>query len=253
MWIRIVAVLLLSLTVSACVTNVTGKALPTADKEKALASHIQLGLGYLRNKNLDLARHHFEKALAFDSQSAGALNGQALLYQLEGEVALAESFFLKALSSDPSSSRARNNYGNFLYQQKKYSQAYQEFETVTRDLQYNYRAGALFNLGRAAKKIDKVERAEAVFTQVLMLDPRMSLALIELAEIKFAKKEYAESRTLLDRYGKQSKQTARSLWLGIRIEQIFGNQDKLASHALALKNLYPYSKELLEYQNSLKK
>ncbi|HEY7884529.1 MAG TPA: type IV pilus biogenesis/stability protein PilW, partial [Cellvibrionaceae bacterium] len=37
------------------------------------------------------------------------------------------------------------------------------------------------------------------------------------------------------------------LLLGIKIERIFGNNDKEASYALMLKNLYPYSPENLEY------
>ncbi len=225
--------------------------MPKADKEKALASHIQLGLGYLRNKNLDLARYHFDKALKFNDQSPGALNGQALLYQIEGETALAEQYFLKALEQDPGFSQARNNFAIFLYQQERYAESYAAFETVSRDMQYRHRAGALLNLGRAAKRVDKMERAEAVFKQAVALEPRLTQALIELADIKLQQKEFAESKRYLDRYSEASRQSARSLWLSIRLEQVFGNQDKIASHALALKNLFPYSKEYLAYQKSI--
>ena len=71
-------------------------------------------------------------------------------------------------------------------------------------------------------------------------------------------KAYPASKDYFDRYAKLVKesgqpQSARSLWLGIRLERVFGNKDAEASLALQLKNNHPYSPEYLEYQNSLKK
>ena len=63
------------------------------------------------------------------------------------------------------------------------------------------------------------------------------------------KGEFADAKRFLDVYSRNARQSARSLWLGIRIERIFGNKDKEASYALALKNLHPYSREYLEYKN----
>jgi len=250
--VKIILSAFIAVFLSACVTNTTGKALPTADKAKSISSHVQLGMGYLRKRNFELARNHFDKALKLNPTVAGALNGRALMYQLEGEVGLAEENFLAALASEPESSQSRNNYGIFLYRQKRFNEAYEAFEVVSRDLQYSARAGAMLNLGRAAQKVDKIERAESVFKQAVALDTRLSQAFVELADIKFNQKEYAESKHYLDRFARGSQQTARSLWLGIRIEAIFDNKDKMASHVIALKNLFPYSKEYLEYQNSIK-
>ena len=73
-------------------------------------------------------------------------------------------------------------------------------------------------------------------------------AAIELAELYFEDRVYPDAKKYLDIFGANSRQSARSLWLGIRLERIFGNKDKEASYALALKNLHPYSKEYLEYK-----
>ena len=68
----------------------------------------------------------------------------------------------------------------------------------------------------------------------------------------FNEKNYAQSKRYLDQYSRLAPQNSpRSLWLGIRIERIFGNKDKEASYALALRNLYPYSNEYLKYQATL--
>lgn len=235
-----------------CVTTTTGGSKAKIDKQKALETHVQLGLSYLRQKDIDLARHHFNKAYAIDSNNKGAHNGRALLYQLQGELELAEATFRKALQVDPDFTQARNNYGSFLYRQKRYPEAYEQFEKVAGDLDYPRRAIALLSLGRTAKKLGRTERAKAAFNQALILQPRLASAMVELAEIHFVKEEYAESKKYLDQYDSIARQSARTLWLGIRIERIFGNRDREASYALALKNLHPYSKEYLQYQRSLK-
>lgn len=93
-------------------------------------------------------------------------------------------------------------------------------------------------------------RALAAFQHALNLNPRLAPAAIELAEYSFAERDYASAKKYLDQFVRSNnRQTPRSLWLGIRIERIFGNKDKEASYALALKNMHPYSKEYLEYKN----
>ncbi|HEY0894045.1 MAG TPA: type IV pilus biogenesis/stability protein PilW, partial [Cellvibrio sp.] len=42
-----------------------------------------------------------------------------------------------------------------------------------------------------------------------------------------------------------------ALLLGIRLERVFGNKDKEASYLLVLKNRFPYSKEYLEYKQTM--
>ena len=220
----------------------------SVDKSKALENHIALGMAYLQRGSRESSRRHFEKALAIDSGSARALNGMGLLYQLNGEANLAESTFSQSLSNDPDYSQARLNYGAFLYQQKRYQEAYDAFDRASKDLSFERRALSLAYLGRAALRLDRSERAKSAFEHSLNIDNSILLSKIELAELYFAEEEYEKAKRFLDQYNSTTKSTPRSLWLGIRIERIFGNQDKEASYALALRNLHPYSKEYLEYK-----
>lgn len=238
-------------TLAGCVTTVTGSN-TKVDKEKALASYVQLILNDIRNKNYTLARLHIKKAEALDKDAPGLLNGRALLHQYEGEPKLAEQYFKQALKEDKYFSQARNNYATFLYAQKRFEEAKEQFEIVSRDVDYKRRAWSVLGLGQSAKQLGNTARAQSAFEQALALQPRMAQAMVELAEIHFDNKEYAESKKYLEAYNKASRQSPRTLWLGIRIERIFGNKDKEASQALVLKNLYPYSKEYLEYQRVVK-
>lgn len=244
----VVCVLLL---LTACVTETNSRSAVKVDKEKALELHIQLASGYIQKKNRESARHHLRKAFDLDKNSVEATAVMARLYELEGEPKLAEEYYKRALGRKKDFTEARNYYGLFLYRSKRYEDAYKEFEIAAEDLAYDDRAKVLVNVGRTALKLGNMMRAESAFSHANLLDPKLSSPLIELAEINFLNKEYAESKRYLDQYVLLVQPSARSLLLGIRIERIFDNKDKEASYALLLKNRFPYSKEYLEYKQTM--
>lgn len=249
---RVSSILLLifSACLVACVHTVDGVKEREVDKEKELASQIRLGMGYLRIGERDTARKIFNKALAIDGNSAEAVSGLGLVYQMDGEPELAEKNFKRSLKMKQEFPQGHNNYGYFLFANKRYEDAYKQFELAASSVEYRRRADALASLGRTALLLERPDKAESSFEHAIMLDPRQTTALIELAELRFQQQDYANSKKRLDQFDSVSKPTARSLWLGIRIERIFDNKDKEASYALALKNLHPYSKEYLSYKKS---
>ncbi|WP_299591379.1 type IV pilus biogenesis/stability protein PilW [uncultured Microbulbifer sp.] len=246
----VIAGLLVSLLLGGCVTTGGGK---QVDLDKARETHVQLGLRYLQSggDNREMARHHFQEALKLGKRDPQAHHGLALLYQADGELAVAESHFEKALRYDRSFSMARVNYGVFLYQQERYVDAKEQFLTASEDLSYNRRSYALANLGRAELRLRELDGAERAFKKALALSSDLPVALLELAELKFEKQDYTQAKQYLDRFSEKNRQIPQSLWLGIRIEKIFGNRDKERSYALALKNLFPYSAETLKYQQMM--
>lgn len=243
----ILAAIMFSL--SACVTTTTGGG-GNINEEKALDAHLRTGMAYLKQDNRDGARRHFNKALELDKRSAEAWQGMAILHQLNGEMELAERRFKRALRSRSSISASSTHlaYGRFLYEQERYEEAYRQFEDAAADMNYPSRATALLYVGRAAQKLDRPERAKAAFEHAVNLDRRQADAILELAEIYFSERNYPKAKAHLDNFAALTRHTPRSLWLGIRIERVFGNEDKEASYAMALRNMHPYSKEYLEYK-----
>lgn len=243
-------VLVVVLVVPACVT--TNKHFSANnDKSKAHDTHLNLGLTYLQRDNREASRRHFQKALALQPNSAPALNGMALLYQLTGEMVLSEESFKRSLKSDDSFTEARVNYGRFLYEQKRYPEAYSQFSRGVEDLTFKKRALVLTYLGQTALQLGDNVKAKSAFEHAVNINNRLALPMIELGDLYFKEKNYAKSKRYLDGYDTLAGRSARSLWLGIRIERIFGNKDKEASYSLALKNLHPYSQEYLEYKKEL--
>lgn len=249
--IRYLAILTCVLLLAACVTEMNKRSVSSADKNKALELHIKLASGYIQKKNRESARHHLRKAFEIDKNSVGASAAMARLYELEGEPKLAEEQYKRVLRQDKNFTEARNFYGLFLYRAQRYEEAYKEFELASEDLGYADRGEILVNVGRTAAKLGNLARAESAFAHAGLLNAKLSAPYIELADINFQKKEYAESKRYLDQYASMRNHTARSLLLGIRIERIFGNKDKEASYLLLLKNRYPYSKEYLEYKQTM--
>lgn len=239
-----------TLLVSGCVSEGTNPKRPV-DKVKSLELHIKLAQGYVDKGNRESARHHLRKAAEINKNSPEATEAMARLYQLEGESKLAEETFKKAIKAKKNFTLARNNFGVFLFGAKRYEEALAQFELAAADLDYDGRSSALVNVGRTALLLGKNDRAKAAFEHASVLDRNSADAHIELADINFQEKDYAKAKEHLDRFQSTGQQSSRALMLGIRLERIFGNKDKEASYLLMLKNRFPYSKEYLEYKQTM--
>lgn len=241
---HIIVMAIFVLTLSSCANN---RSRFTVNKARSLDTHLTLALKYIEIKNRESARHHLTRAFAIDKRSVKGTFAMAMLYQLEGEPALAEEAFEETLRYNKKYTPANNNYGVFLYTRERYEEAYQHFELAADDLDYPLRAEAFMNLGRTALKLDRLERAQSAFTHADVLNPKIPLLKLELAQFNFIKEDFSAAKFYLDAFDKISRPNPQALLLGIRIERIFKNKDKEASYVLALKNLFPYSDEYLTY------
>lgn len=235
--------------VQACVT-VTDGPTSTVDKRAAVEKYVQLGMRYISSGNRDGAVGAFTNALKIDKKSAEAHQGIGMVYQLNGENALAEKSFLKALKGrvDFSLSAIQFSYGRFLFENERLEEALKYFEFASKDLQYRGRANALYMVGRSSRMLGETERARGALEFALNLNSNLSGAALDLAEMAVDEEDYVTAKKYLDQFIENARHTPRSLWLGIRIEKIFGNKDKEASYAMSLKNMHPYSQEYLDYK-----
>ena len=80
----------------------------------------------------------------------------------------------------------------------------------------------------------------------------MPAPFLDLAEVYFKTGDYPKAKRYLEHYETLSKPTPRALWLAVRLEHAFGNKDGEASKAMALKNMFPYAEETIEYKAWLK-
>lgn len=244
-----------AITVSACVTETKDPLANKVDKDKAVQIHVSAARAYWSEQHdFQRAHKHLSKALELDPSSADAHDVLALLYADEGELKLAEDNFLQAIANagEKKESAMRNNYAVFLYSRSRYDEALEQLLKASADTNYSNRANAFVNLGRCYTKLKRPDDAEQAFERALRLDPRRDSTWLDYAENKFEQNDYLKAKSAFLQYQQlnNNQPNPKALWLGIRIERILGDRDKLASYEVALKNMFPNSPEYKEYKAS---
>ena len=250
--LRCFAITFLCASSLACVTDTSNDPpVPPGGTANQLANvNAQLGLGYLRNGQLDLAWERLNAALQADPNYATAHNGMALVYGRLNEPQKAEEHFKRAIALNPSDSAAQTNYGAFLCQHGRIDEGETHFMKAVANPLYTKPAMAYSNAGLCKLRVDDLEGAHIYFRAALRADPRFPVALENMAQISFDEQAFLAARGYMQRYEEVSTHTPRSLWLGIRIEEMLGDKDAVSSLAMLLKANYPDSPETEMLLNS---
>lgn len=248
----VMTVVLSCFLLGGCISTTESVFTEKADPQKALERRVDLARQYIGEGNWKDAKRNLRMANDINSENATVHEAFALVYQGTGEFELAEASFKKAIKLNSKLSRARNNYAAFLYSQQRYKEAEEQLEFVVQDTSYKARSRAFINLGLSRVSLSDSLGAEKAFKRGLAMDRTNSIALLELAQLRFeasdtvgARQYYGIYRTVV------RQQSARGLWLGIRLAKASGNRDAEGSYVLALSSLYPNSAEYEAYRRAL--
>jgi len=221
-----------------------------AHNPKAANINLQLGIGYLQQGDIDRAKQKLLLAEKQDPSSPLVWDSLAYFYSKTGDVNKADQFYRKAISLAPSNGKTLNNYGTFLCGQGQYQKAIQYFNAAVKDPSYVTTGQAYENAGLCAEQIPDRQRAKTLFTKALQNDPTLPTANLEMANISFDEKQYSQAMLYMARYKANAKPNAESLWLDIRLANMAGDQNTVASDVLLLKEKYPLSKEYKQFTQS---
>jgi type IV pilus assembly protein PilF len=228
-----------------CVTDTSNDppAAPGQSNSQLATVNTQLGLAYLRNGQVDLAWERLNTALHADPDYATAHNGMALVYNRLNEPVKAEEHFKRAIALNPSDSAAQTNYGAFLCEHGRIDEGETYFMKAVENPLYANPAMAYSNAGLCKLRSADPSGAQFYFRAALRADPRFPVALMNMAQISFDDQAFMAARGYMQRYAEVRDHTPRSLWLGIRIEEMLGDKDAVSSFAMLLKGNYPDSPE----------
>ena len=239
-------VLAAALSVSACVTTSSGGPLPEANPEAAAESNMRLGIGYLRQGNLQAAQEKLERAVKLNPRLIEAYSALGLVYERLDDREGAEATYKRAVQLGPEDPDALNVYAAFLCQDEdRRTEALKYFDRALRvplSKKFVNRAVIYTNAGVCAKPIN-LELAEKYLRQALGTDPRYREALLQMADVAHLQDNNLQARAFLERYLAVGRATPAVLWLGVQIERSNGALGAADDYAEKLKNDFPESVE----------
>jgi len=249
---RFIAVSLMVIMLSACVTTQRGGIDKSASVDDAVAARVTAAKQYLQKRDFESARRHLKSALDMAPRSADVHDALALTFHASGELDLAAVHYRKAVDYSSGGSRFRVNYANFLYQQGNFEQAEAQLKTVAGDSLYEKRESALYLLGLTQQQLLQLAEAKQSFERALVLNPGNRRVLRELAIMNYDARDFEQAWRYFQQYRKfTSKPSAEMLLLGIELARELERPDAEASYVIALKNIYPDSREYQSYLRDL--
>lgn len=249
-WTRFAVIVVFFVALSGCSSKDAVKLGPKADKEKAAAINAEMGMRYMQQGNMALAKEKLERSLAISDDNADAHHYYAVLNQALGQYDVAEEHFDDALSMDSDNSALQNNYGVFLHKTGEYENAEKSFKKVLQDPVYPTPELVWENLGINAIKMERLDAAEKFFQRALKIKPDLAPSLMYMSTLMYDRQDYFKARAYLQRFEDAAEHTPASLWLGIRIERELGDKNALGSYILLLNNKFPESEEARAYKES---
>lgn len=226
--------------------------LPTSsdqtDSQKRARIRLQLAIGYYEQRQMQVALDEIKQALLADPDFSDAYNVRGLIYMDMGENRLAEENFLHAIRLAPNNPDLSNNYGWFLCQTGRASQAIAYFEAALKNRAYQSPAKALNNAGVCSLKLRDQQAAERYFSQAFQHEPGNPSVNENLARIYYDRRDFERARFYISRLVKADVMTADVLWLAIKIEHKLGDRMAEASLGTQLRRRHPNSSEYVSYQ-----
>lgn len=238
------ALLLLVLLAAGCNQAAKQEGLrPSAGTNDPARANLNLAIAYMQSGDYERSLEKLDRARAADPDFSGIYNAYGLLYQLLERNQAAEKNFLQAMKLDPNDSGTRNNYGRFLCNTGRYREAQTVLLEAAQNPLYATPEIAITNAGICAYNNDDIEKAEEYLRRALELNKTNPTALLQMSRISYERNNYLSARAYLQRYLKNGRHTAASLWMGIKIERELGDMDAVASYSLSLRNNFPDSPE----------
>lgn len=215
----------------------------TVSSTDAASFNTQLGLTYLQQGNVDLAREKLERALAQNPRDPNVQTGVALLYDRLGEDRKADQHFRTALRMRPNDPTVQNYFGVFLCKNKRFADGEKMLLKAASSPLYQTPEVALSNAGVCEKNAGHLDRAESYFRRATDLRPQFGEGWLQLADVNFQRGNYAAARDYLQRHLNLVRVSSTALWLGLRIERALGNTKQVEVYGRRLKTEFPNADE----------
>jgi type IV pilus assembly protein PilF len=232
---RVARVVLLLLTGVAALAVAACSSTSNSAKKKGDASNynMQLGMAYLNQGDLGLAKEKLDRAVVENPYDPNVHSAMAMLQDRLGHPDQADKEFKTALNLGPRSPEVLNNYAVYLCRTGRTDEGVRSFEEAAHNALYRTPEAAYTNAGVCLRGAKRDTQAALSFQRALQVRPNFAEAAYQLADLDFQRGEVQEARDGVDRFIASFEATPDLLLLGARITRKQG--DRLAEEKFARK------------------
>jgi type IV pilus assembly protein PilF len=215
----------------------------TTSPKNAAELNVQLGIQYLRQGNLRVAREKIERAVKQDPRNVSVQLAAALLAEQLGDPKKAETHYRQALRIEESSPEALNAYASYLCRKGRADEGESMFERAARNPLYRTPEIAYTNAGTCARSSGRYPEAEAYLRQALAIRPAYPDALMQMTSVAAARGNWLQVRAFVQRYLAVGPVSAEMLLFGLKAERALGDTSAAAEYASRLRRDFADSPE----------
>jgi type IV pilus assembly protein PilF len=224
--------------VGGCASTGSSNGRPTSQKDAAHAN-VQLGVAYLQQGNLALAKEKLERAEKQDPRSFEVHWVMASLNEQLNLPAEAERHYQIAQRLAPENSEVANTYGVFLCRSGKVEPALRLFETAMRDPLYRTPWAAATNAAVCLRSDKRAADAVPYLERAIAQRPDFVSAVVELADLQLSLGQAQQSREVVDRFNSIGRKSADVLLVGVRAAMAEGNRPAAEIYARLMRRDFP--------------
>jgi len=214
-----------------------------AEKKSADASNYntQLGISYLRQGDIPLAKEKLDRALKENPDNPEVHSARAMLFDRMNQPAAADAEFKNALRLAPQDPNVSNNYAVYLCQTGRTTDGVHRFEEVARNALYRTPWVAYTNAGVCQRTAKRNAEAIRNFQQALQIRPNFAEAAYQLGDLQLQDGKLTEARAQVDTYLGAFEETPDLLLLGVRIARAQNDRIAAAQYSRKLRLDFPSS------------
>jgi type IV pilus assembly protein PilF len=217
---------------------------PTQSQRAAAArANLQLGLGYLQQGNLPIAKEKLDRARSEDPDLPEIHGAMALLDERLGRDKEADKEYRAALRIDPHDPSMLNNYAVFLCSHGRPDEGVHNFEQAASNPLYVTPWAAYTNAGVCLRAAHRDAEAGPRFDRALQSNPAYSEAVFQASDLDLQQQKYPIARLRIDLFLQHNPATPDLLLLAWRIAQAQNDPAAQQKYAARLAQEFPNSEQ----------
>jgi type IV pilus assembly protein PilF len=237
---RICSLLLLGV-VSVTLLGCTSMKKREQKRDDASNYNMQLGMAYLKQGDLGLAKEKLERAESENPNDPNVHSAMAMLQDRLGHPDKADKEFKAALNLGPRSPDVLNNYAVYLCRTGRVDEGVKSFEEAAHNPLYRTPEAAYTNAGVCLRGAKRDTQAAMSFQRALKARPNFAEAAYQLADLDYQRGELPDARETVDRFLGSFEATPDLLLLGVRISHQQGDRASEERFARKLRLDFPAS------------